>query len=87
MLVDSLVDVVHALMMEQDESQVEILDEKLWRSLYYKVLTREDREVVRNIIRQVLEGLNTNHLSHSKWHMEVFIMVNLTHNTYISYMK
>ena len=65
MLVDSLVDVVCALMMKEDDNQDNILDEKLWRSLYHKVLTREDREVVRNIIRQVQEGLNTP-LSHSK---------------------
>ena len=77
MLVDSMVDVVYALMMKENANQDNIIDEKLWRSLYYKVLTREDREVVRNIIRQVLEGLNTNHLSHSKWHKKIFIMVNL----------
>ena len=56
-LVDSLVDVVHALIMKEDDNPDGILTEKLWRSLYYKVLTREDREMVRNIIRQVQEGL------------------------------
>ena len=56
-LVDSLVDVVHALIMKEDDNPDGILTEKLWRSLYYKVLTREDREMVRNIISQVRKGL------------------------------
>ena len=59
-----MVDVVYALMMKEKDNQDNIIDEKLWRSLYYKVLTREDREVVRNIIRQIRLSLSTP-LSHS----------------------
>ena len=53
-LINSLEDLIHGVMMGEDALDPDNkTNEKLWKSLYYKLMTKDDRKSSRSMVEQI----------------------------------